>query len=77
MADSGGSICVLRDENLIGWRVAICGGNGRGTVLQRFSSQSEATQWAMAERDRRHAAGEDKWVVRVNDDCPCRQTRGL
>ena len=66
-----GSLCVLADESHQHWLVSICQGGGHKLVLRRFERQDEAADWALEERARRIAAGEELRVIHFPDDCPC------
>lgn len=71
MNEPVGSLCVLRDDDLTGWAVSICRGGGKREFLNRFATQGEAAEFALAERDRRRASGLGELVVHFPDDCPC------
>lgn len=64
-------ICVIRAEDQKGWRVSICRGFDARTELGRFATLEEATQCALAERDRRREADNVETIVHLPDDCPC------
>ena len=71
MPEPIGSLCVLRDDDLTGWVVSICQGMGQRQVLGCFASRGEAAEYALAERDRRRAAGNPAIMIHFPDDCPC------
>lgn len=71
-----GSICVIRDDRLLNWTVALCQGTRyRQNVLARFASQGEAMEFARAEQTRRNQEDKTQACVLNVDDCPC-QFRG-
>lgn len=66
-----GELCVMRYPREHTWLVCICRGpTGRRETLGRFDDMASASEFAMAERDRRREAGE---VIGIHfpDDCPC------
>ena len=67
-----GSLCVLADDSHTHWLVSICQGNGNKLILRRFESRDNAAEWAIEERARRIASGEEPRVIHFPDDCPCR-----
>jgi hypothetical protein len=68
-----GNLCVVRDEELTGWSVLICPGvAGARKPLARFSTRSQAEEFANAEMIRLNKGGDKKFVLHV-DDCPCWQ----
>jgi hypothetical protein len=72
MPEPIGSLCVLRDDDLAGWVVAICRGRDNPKeILRRFATRGEASEFALAERDRRKTAGTSSAVIHFPDDCPC------
>ncbi len=72
-----GSICVIRDEQLLGWLVAVCHGTHYSReILARFASQGEALEFARLEQGRRNQGGAAPYVLNA-DDCPCRLRRKL
>lgn len=73
-----GSICVIRDEQLLGWVVAVCHGTHYSReMLGRFASQGEAMTFAQAEQARRNENGQSPAYVLNADDCPCQLRRKL
>lgn len=71
---TAGNLCVVRDETLNYWSVLICPGVvGERKPLSRFSTRSEAEQFAKAELAKMNdGQAETKYVLHV-DDCPCWQ----
>jgi len=64
-------ICVIPADNHKSWQVSICKGIGPRTELGQFTTLEEATQCALAERDRRREAHNVETIVHLPDDCPC------
>jgi hypothetical protein len=72
-----GDICVLREPQADTWSVSICRGLATPTMLGRFADREKATEFALAERDRRREAEGVELTVHFPDDCPCyRNLRG-
>lgn len=66
-----GELCVMRYPQEQEWIVCVCRGpTGRRETLGRFEDMAAASDFAMAERDRRRAGGEEV-AVHFPDDCPC------
>ncbi len=66
-----GQLCVLRYPQDQDWIVCICRGpTGRRETLGRFPDLAAASDFAIAERDRRRAEGAD-CIIHFPDDCPC------
>ena len=65
--------CVIREETLNAWDVIICTGPvGERKPLGRFSTRSEAEQFAQAELQKMNEGGGTKYALHV-DACPCWQ----
>ncbi len=68
-----GNLCVIREETLSAWDVIICPGVvGERTALGRFSTKSEAEQFAREQLEKMNAQGDTRYILHV-DACPCWQ----
>jgi hypothetical protein len=72
MNEPVGDLCVISDPDHRQWSVAICQGEGRRQVLQRFESQDLAAEYAIEERARRQQLSSGPMTIHFPDDCPCR-----
>ena len=64
-------ICILRSEDHAEWVVSACERNGKRCRLAQFATREEASEFALAERDRRRAATGQEPTIQFPDDCPC------
>ena len=64
-----GDLCVLPDTDSEHWEVSICW-SGVREHLGRFDDKHQATEFAVAVRDRRAQLGQ-RLTVHIPDDCPC------
>jgi len=64
-------ICILRSDDHTGWVVSVCERNGKPCRLAQFATREEASEFALAERDRRRAETGQEPTIQFPDDCPC------
>ena len=64
-------ICILRSDDHTNWVVSVCERNGKPSRLAQFATREEASEFALAERDRRRAATGQEPTIQFPDDCPC------
>lgn len=69
-----GSICVIRDDRLTCWKVAVCHGSFVDQeLLGEFGSLGEAEAFARQEQARRNQSSQEPPCALHVDDCPCWQ----
>jgi hypothetical protein len=71
MNEPVGDLCVLLADDGQTWVVAICRGNRTRDELARFPNREEASEFVLAERDRRLSQHGVALDVHFPDDCPC------